>query len=384
MGACDSGNNSTSSNSNPPKDTALSTPIAVVESPVFSPAAGTYSAAQLVTISSGTNGATIYYTIDGSTPTTSSTLYKSSVAVSATKVLKAIAVKSDMTTSSVGVAEYTINTPDTARIPVFSPNGGAYSDPQLVSISSSTDGAVIYYTTDGKIPSTSSAKYTSPITVSSAQTLKAIAVKSGLTASPVGSAMFTYYGRLEYAGEIYKTVTIETQTWMAENLRYKIDSSWWYKESADSGAKYGLLYSWSGAMNLHDSCDWVSCGNQVKATHQGICPSGWHIPSLDDWRILEKALGSPNEAQEKLKSTENWWDGQNGTNSVGFNAQPGGERAGVGSFFYVNDIAKFWSTKEYSFGSSWFFCLYAESSTDLRGTYNKNNGYSIRCLKDTP
>ncbi|QQS03879.1 MAG: chitobiase/beta-hexosaminidase C-terminal domain-containing protein [Fibrobacterota bacterium] len=382
LSSCDSGSNSTVTDTNPPKDTGALDTIAMVFVPVFSPSGGNFSAAQTVTISSATSGATIYYTVDGSTPSITATKYTTPVTVSASMTLKALALKSDMVTSSVGTANFTIQTPDTAIAPILSPSGGAYSEPQSVTISSATEGASIYYTTDGKAPSTSSTKYTSPVTVSSAQTLNAIAVKTGMAASPVGSAMFTYFGTMKYAGVVYKTVTIGTQTWMAENLRYKIDSSWWYKGSADSGAKYGLLYTWQGAMNLHDSCESKLCGRQVREKNQGICPSGWHIPSFVDWRILEANFKNLDEVSTELKSTANWLEGKNGTDFVGFSAQPGGERTSSNSYFFVNSAANFWSSSENSPASASYFTLLTGPSLSATMVSSKENGYSIRCIKD--
>jgi len=157
--------------------------------PAFSPAAGTYTSAQTVTISDTTTGAKIYYTTDGTTPTTSSTLYSSAITVSATKTLKAIATATGFSTSAVGSAAYTINLP--AATPTFSPAAGTYTSAQTVTISDTTAGAVIYYTTNGTAPTTSSPIYTAPITVSATATINAIAVASGSSTSAVGSAAYT-------------------------------------------------------------------------------------------------------------------------------------------------------------------------------------------------
>ena len=161
-----------------------------VETPTFSPAAGTYTSAQSVTISCTTSGATIYYTTDGSTPTTSSSVYSSAIPVSSTTTIKAMAVKSGMTNSEVATATYTINLPQVAT-PTFSPAAGTYTSAQSVTISSTTSGATIYYTTDGSTPTTSSSVYSSAISVSSTTTIKAMAVKSGYTNSEVATATYT-------------------------------------------------------------------------------------------------------------------------------------------------------------------------------------------------
>jgi uncharacterized repeat protein (TIGR03803 family) len=158
--------------------------------PVFSPAGGTYTSPQTVTISDLTSGATIYYTTNGTTPTTSSAKYTAAITVSATETLEAIAVASGDANSAVASATYTIQNP-TAATPVFSPAVGTYTSAQSVTITDSTTGATIYYTINGTTPTTSSTKYTAAITVSATETIEAIAVATGYTHSAVASATYT-------------------------------------------------------------------------------------------------------------------------------------------------------------------------------------------------
>jgi Chitobiase/beta-hexosaminidase C-terminal domain len=163
-----------------------------VSTPTFSPAAGTYASAQSVTISDTTSGAAIYYTTNGTTPTTSSTRYTGPITVSSTETLEAIAADTGDTNSAVSSAAYTItSTPPTVSTPTFSPAEGAYTSAQSVTISDATSGAAIYYTTNGTTPTTSSTQYTGPITVSSTETLEAIAADTGDTNSAVASATYT-------------------------------------------------------------------------------------------------------------------------------------------------------------------------------------------------
>jgi len=163
-----------------------------VATPTFSPVAGSYGPAQTVTISSTTSGTTIYYTTNGTTPTTGSALYSSPITVSTTETVKALAVKTGYTNSAIGSAAYTIN--GTAATPTFSPVAGTYSSAQTVTISSATSGTTIYYTTNGTTPTTGSTLYSSPITVSTSETVKALAVKTGYTNSAIGSAAYTITG----------------------------------------------------------------------------------------------------------------------------------------------------------------------------------------------
>ena len=160
-----------------------------VATPTFSPAAGTYTSPQTVTIKDTTSGATIYYTTNGTTPTTSSTQYSSPINISVTETLKAIATHSGDTNSAVKSGTYTISS--VAATPTFSPGAGSYGSVQTVTISDTTPGASIYYTLNGTAPTTSSAPYLDPVYITNTETLEAIAVASGYTNSAVKSAAYT-------------------------------------------------------------------------------------------------------------------------------------------------------------------------------------------------
>jgi hypothetical protein len=160
-----------------------------------------YPSAQTVTISTATSSATVHYTTNGATPTTSSPVYAGPIAISATETVQAIAVATGDSESSVSSAAYTITPP--AAAPTFSPVGGTYLSAQAVTISSTTPSATFYYTTDGATPTTNSPVYAGPIAVSATETIKAIAVVADSandmlrdskatreSASPVGSAEY--------------------------------------------------------------------------------------------------------------------------------------------------------------------------------------------------
>ncbi|MET0236008.1 MAG: chitobiase/beta-hexosaminidase C-terminal domain-containing protein [Kibdelosporangium sp.] len=160
-----------------------------VATPTFNPAAGTYSTAQSVTLSTSTSGATIRYTLDGSAPTASSTVYSGPITISASTTVRAIGLRSGMTNSAVATAAYVIGTP--VATPTFSPAGGNYSTAQSVTLSTATSGATIRYTLDGSTPTASSTLYSGPITISSSTTVNAIGIRSGLANSAVASATYT-------------------------------------------------------------------------------------------------------------------------------------------------------------------------------------------------
>jgi hypothetical protein len=164
-----------------------------VATPTFSPAAGTYLGTQTVTLSDTTSAAVIFYTLDGTQPGTSAggstQQYSGPLAVSSTETIKALATASGMTTSGTASATYTIESQ--VATPTFSPPAGSYSSAQTVTISTTSSGATIYYTTNGSTPTTSSAVYGGPVTVSASETLKAYATKSGYFDSNVGTAAYT-------------------------------------------------------------------------------------------------------------------------------------------------------------------------------------------------
>ncbi|HOS33956.1 MAG TPA: chitobiase/beta-hexosaminidase C-terminal domain-containing protein, partial [Spirochaetota bacterium] len=160
----------------------------------FSHLAGTYSGTINVSLSCDTAGATIYYTTDGSNPTTSGTkkTYSTSVAISATTTLKVAAVKSGLTSSIVGSRLYTIDAGVTST-PQMNPTGGTYNSDQNVVLSCADAGAIIYYTTDGSTPTTSSTQYLAPIAVSGNGTTKVIRAIAKAGAKSVSGAASQSY-----------------------------------------------------------------------------------------------------------------------------------------------------------------------------------------------
>ncbi|HWR16996.1 MAG TPA: chitobiase/beta-hexosaminidase C-terminal domain-containing protein [Terriglobales bacterium] len=143
--------------------------------PVITPSVGAFNSPQTVTIISSTPGTSIYYTINGTTPTEASTLYTAPFTVSSTTTIKAIASGGGYGNSWPTTATVTIN----AVAPVITPSVGVFTSPQTVTITSSSPGASIYYTTNGTTPTEASTLYTGPFTVSSTTTVKAIAAGGG-------------------------------------------------------------------------------------------------------------------------------------------------------------------------------------------------------------
>jgi uncharacterized protein (TIGR02145 family) len=202
-------------------------------------------------------------------------------------------------------------------------------------------------------------------------------------------------------GNVYQTVTIGTQVWMAENLKvthYRngnvipnvtVGNTWSdlttgayceYNNDVNNVATYGRLYNWYA---VDDS--------------RGIAPAGWHVPTDEEWKQMEMYLGmSQSEADGvgyrgtdeggKLKETgTTHWSSPNtgATNESGFSALPGGFRYYDSTFFNIGSHAGFWSSSEYSSGYAWFrFLTYVDSEVP-RYHYDKHYGSSVRCVKDS-
>jgi Chitobiase/beta-hexosaminidase C-terminal domain len=160
---------------------------------MLSPPPGHFTAAQSVTLSDSTSGARIYYTINGSTPTTNSALYGAPLELSATTTIKAIAAAPGYSTSALISGTYVEGvapTPVTAAV-TLAPAPGAFTTAQSVTLSDSTPGALIYYTTDDSKPTTNSALYSAPLELSATTTIKAIAAAPSYSASALASGTYT-------------------------------------------------------------------------------------------------------------------------------------------------------------------------------------------------
>ncbi|MDR0517901.1 MAG: hypothetical protein LBH25_12735 [Fibromonadaceae bacterium] len=193
----------------------------------------------------------------------------------------------------------------------------------------------------------------------------------------------------------YDIVPIGEQTWMAENLNYNVEGSKCYGEgaynitltSAEIQAncdKYGRLYGWAVAMALPSSCAPATCSDQIDAKHKGICPSGWHIPSIEEWDVLIKYVDPnfvskfDNVTGDKLKAASGWEEDGNGTDDHGFSALPNGIGGYVGENFKSHRIGCYgfwWSIS----GDSMH--LRCENSAVGKASY-AGGLFSVRCLKN--
>jgi uncharacterized protein (TIGR02145 family) len=194
-------------------------------------------------------------------------------------------------------------------------------------------------------------------------------------------------------GNVYNTVNIGTQVWMAENLkttsyrngdligttthaaldiRSEVISKyqWAYNGEENNVEAYGRLYTW-----------------YVATDSRNVCPVGWHLPTDAEWTILSTFLGGESVAGDKLKESgiAHWSGTNSATNESGFTALPGGYRYYDGTFYSIGAVGMWWSSSEEAagVGTAWGRYLYTSGGLD-RGSAGsgKQHGFSVRCIKD--
>lgn len=204
---------------------------------------------------------------------------------------------------------------------------------------------------------------------------------------------------VEYEGQLYNTIQIYSQCWLKENLNVgtmiqgnenmadnDTIEKYCYNNAPDSCAKYGGLYQWNEMMQY-----------TTQQGTRGICPPGWHLPTDEEWKVLEGAvdsqygIGDPEwdivwdlrgyDAGMNLKTTSGWYGNGNGTDLFGFAGLPGGVRYYDGSFFIVGFDGYWWSSSESSF-DAWVRGLSCFSPEVGRYYDVKGIGFSVRCLRD--
>ena len=196
-------------------------------------------------------------------------------------------------------------------------------------------------------------------------------------------------------GQIYKTVKINNQTWMAQNLNV---GKWILstKNQTNNGTiekycydnynlyceRYGGLYQWTEAMMLPDDCLESDCQESIQEKHKGICPDGWHLPSYADFQSLVNFAGGDEgttEAGKVLKALGNW---KSATDDYGFSAIGAG-KISQGEFDYISNMAVFWTaTNASASNTSQSFVVTNYDDRAISSGLDKSNGYSVRCIMD--
>jgi uncharacterized protein (TIGR02145 family) len=198
----------------------------------------------------------------------------------------------------------------------------------------------------------------------------------------------------DVSGNIYKTVKIGNQIWMAENLRTEkfrngdpieqITSSRYWLEISSLSIQEKAWENHNPAMCYYDNIkqkDNALYNWYVVVDERGICPTGFHVPSSEEYDELISYLGKDSTALNKLKSTTSWL--LNGNNLSGFNAKAIGMRYGDANFGDKGEFTAFW-TDSYSINDVWFYPESFNLSVPLNTneTFVPNSGYSVRCIKN--
>ena len=167
----------------------------------------------------------------------------------------------------------------------------------------------------------------------------------------------------------YKTAKIGSQTWLAENLNHETKNSKCYENNQANCGKYGRLYDWKAAKKA--------------------CPSGWHLPSREEWgKLFHYADGTsgtkyPYQSEtssKNLRSKSSWEDNENGTDKFGFAALPAGTGSDKGKFNAVGSYAAWWSSTEWDNDDAHYRSTdYSFDADDVSG---KGEYLSVRCIKD--
>jgi hypothetical protein len=262
------------------------------DAPVFSPAPGTYTGTQNVTITTQTFGATIVYTTDGSAPSCVNehgTVYTAPVAIATSTTLRAMACALLRAESLITTGVYTIKPPETVATPSFSPAGGTYIAAQSVSITSATADATIRYTSDGS-PATCSGGtvYAGPIEVAQSTTLSAIGCAAGKIDSTVANAAYIItppaaapvFSPAAGSYTSVQSVTLTSAT-AGASFRYTTDGS---QPSCVSGQNYSDAISIANSLTLKA----VACA----AGHSDslVTSGGYDItlpPEQSVWRSID-------------------------------------------------------------------------------------------------
>jgi len=233
--------------------------------------------------------------------------------------------------------------------------------------------------------------------------------ESGILDTPVTNKNYTFQfatnipcpetPTINYEGQVYHTIQIFSQCWLKENLNVgtmvpgaqemnnnSITEKYCYDDIGDNCVTYGGLYQWNEMM-------------QYTTTQgvQGICPLGWHLPTDEEWEVLEGAVDSQYgigdntwdgsgdrgfDAGTNLKTTNGWNYGGNGADLFGFSDLPGGYRDVSGTFISIGDYGYWWTSSVGILFNAWNRDLYYDLPEVTRGYNYKTYGFSVRCLRD--
>lgn len=209
------------------------------------------------------------------------------------------------------------------------------------------------------------------------------------------------YGEIldERDGQVYKTVQIGEQTWMAQNLNYAYtemryvdighycdSTSWCYDNKFENCTMKGRLYTWWAAIDsakLGRDGSIASNGGIyfLPDTVYGVCPIGWHLPTRKEWLTLFDEVGGQENAGLNLRSQTGWGDSGAGTDVYGFSALPAGFSQADCCFNWYDDYAHFWTATDVKGAYAYYVNLYVGDDVYIRDN-SKQGGRSVRCMKN--
>jgi uncharacterized protein (TIGR02145 family) len=205
---------------------------------------------------------------------------------------------------------------------------------------------------------------------------------------------------LSYEGEDYNTVMIGSQCWMAENLNIgtmitgatgmtnnTTIEKYCYNDNAANCTTYGGLYQWAEAVQYQNGAtNTTSPSPAFSGNIQGICPTGWHLPTDTEWTALTNALPTPDKGSRLAGNAALWTNGaldmSPNFGTSGFVALPAGDRSTVGSFGSQSFSAIFWSSTEGGSSGAWIRVLNDDNANVFQFNFGKAVGFSVRCVQD--
>jgi uncharacterized protein (TIGR02145 family) len=190
-------------------------------------------------------------------------------------------------------------------------------------------------------------------------------------------------------GNIYKTVRIGNQVWMAENLKSSTLSDGTQIPDVPDAIAWNELTTpglcWYNNDVLAHKDIYGALYNYYTVNTGKLCPAGWHVPSRDEWQQLRDVMGDTLTGGGKLKEegTEHWKTPNTGAvNSMGFTALPAGIRYFEGTYNSLSYFTSFWSSTAADDNKAWYLSLYYSDAIAAMNKTSKKDGFSVRCIKD--
>lgn len=179
-------------------------------------------------------------------------------------------------------------------------------------------------------------------------------------------------------GQTYRTLAMGDQLWFAENLNYRVDSSWCWGGNGQMCDVYGRLYNWTAAMSLGP--DYLHKRLPQDSIVQGACPEGWRVPTTGEWDAMTRASDTGAGAAQRLASVSPWQAGF-GLDRLGFRALPGGNRQVDGKFLGTIGAGIWWTATQSDYENSYAKYIFYLSAAVKYDRYPKEYAASVRCIK---